>query len=381
VTTDLSIPATGAVRAAALDALQAEVVSAVVDVRGGSIGVEHVISGERGSSVAPCAADASPTWYFANGTTERDSVQVLALFNPFPDDAIVDIAFDTDEGRDAPAALQGLPVAAGSTTLVNVHDHVRRRAVTATAIVARSGRLVADRIQSFDGSAGRRGVALALGAPRLAELWTFPEGFWTDGLIEEWHVFNPGAVDALVSLELVPTQGDAPEPVDVTVPAHGQVTLLASELERIPAGVGHTSSIRSLDGVPVVAERLLDARPPVERRGWTSAIGAPLDAARWLLPLGETSDNVDEWVVVHNPSPGEVEVSVTALAGGQVIGIDGLQDLPIAPGGRIAVRVGDHIERSPLPLLVEATGRVVVERDLYGVKAPGISSVMGIPLP
>jgi hypothetical protein len=378
VTTEIEVPALGSASAAAVDALAADVVSAVVDVRGGEIGVEHVISGERGASVAPCASDASSTWYFANGTTERDSVQVLALFNPFPDDAVVDLAFDTDEGRDEPAALQGLPVPAGSTTLVNVHDHVRRRAITATSVVARTGRLVVDRIQSFDGSAGRRGVALTLGAPTLAETWTFPEGFWTDGLIEEWHVYNPGDVDALASLELVPTQGEAVEPVDITVPARGQVTLVASALERIPAGVGHTSTIRSLDGTPIVAERSLDLRPPVEKRGWTSTLGSPLAATRWLLPFGEASDNTDEYVVIHNPTGNEVEVSVTELAGGQTLAMG--DDVTIAPGGRVAIRLGDHVQRSPLPLLVEATGEIVVERDIYRLDAPGVSSVMGIPL-
>jgi len=381
VVTSIEVPASGVERAAAVDALSADVVSAVVDVRGGGVAVEHVISGERGASVAPCASDASPTWYFANGTTERDSLQVLALFNPFPDDAIVDITFATEEGRDEPAALSGLPVPAGSTSLVSVHDHVRRRAVTATAVVARSGRLVVDRIQSFDGALGRRGVSLALGAPRAAESWTFPEGFWTDGLSEEWHVFNPGDVDANVSLELVPTGGDPIEPVDVTVPARGQITLLAGEIDRVAAGIGHTSSIRSLDGVPVIAERSLDARPPIDRRGWTSTLGSPVAAARWVFPLGEASGNTDEWIVVHNPSPGAVTFSVVALAGGQTIAIDGLQDLPVGPGGRVAVRLGDHIERSPLPVLVSATGDVVVERDLYRVDAAGISSLIGIPLP
>jgi hypothetical protein len=379
VTTAIEVPASGEVRVAAVDALTADVVSAVVDVRGGHVGVEHVISGERGASVAPCASDASSTWYFANGTTERDSLQVLALFNPFPDDAVVDIVFDTDEGRDEPAALQGVPVPAGSTVHVSVHDHVRRRAVTATAIVARNGRIVADRIQSFDGSGGRGGVSLALGAPALAESWTFPEGFWTDGLAEEWHVFNPGDVDALVSLELVPTQGDPIEPVDITVPARGQVTLVASEVERIPAGVGHTSSIISLDGTPVVAERSLDARPPVERRGWTSMLGSPLAASRWLLPFGEASVNTDEYVVVHNPGSAEVDVSVIALANGQVLPIG--DDVTIAPGGRVAIRLGDHSQRPILPVLVEATGEVVVERDVYRVGATGISAVIGIPLP
>lgn len=381
VAKSIDVPASGVLNLAAADDVDAQVVSAIVDVRGGGIAVEHVVSGSRGASVAPCASDASDTWYFANGVTERDAVEVLALFNPFPDDAVVDITFATDAGRVEPAALAGLPVAAGSTTLVNVHDHVRRQAITASAVVARNGRLVVDRVQSFDGSTGRRGVSLALGAPDLRDAWTFPEGLWTDGLAQRWHVFNPGDLEAEVSLEIVASQGDPIEPVDLAVPPKSQLVIDASAIDRVAAGVAHSSSIVSLNGVPVVAERSLDARSPSPRRGWTSSLGSPLARPRWVLPLGEASGNTDEWVVVHNPSAEEVTVSVTALAGGQVLAVEGLQDLDVGPGSRIAVRLGDHIRRSPLPLLVEATGDVVVERDLYRVDTIGISTIIGIPLP
>jgi len=378
----LEVPPSGSVALAAVDSVTAPVVSAIVEATGGRIAVEHVISGARGSSVAPCASDASATWYLANGTTERDGVQVLALFNPFPDDAIVDITFATDEGRDEPLALSGFPIPAGTTTLVNLEEHVRRRAVTATSIEARSGRLVVDRIQSFDPSVGgRRGVSLALAAPGAAETWTFPEGLWTDGLTQSWHVYNPTDEEAIVLLEIFPTDGEPIEPVELTIAPRTQVAVDAAGTERIPAGVFHTSVIASINGVPVVAERALDSRSPAPRRGWTSSLGSPFATERWVLPLGETSGNTDEWVVVHNPGTDTVQVSLAALAGGQVIDVEGLQALELGAGDRLALRLGDHIERSPLPVLVTATGDVVVERDLYRVGATGITTVIGIPLP
>lgn len=379
VMTPLDIPASGSVALSAVDSVTAPVVSAVVDVRGGGVAVEHVVSGARGASVAPCASDASPTWYFANGTTERDAAEVLALFNPFPDDAIIDITFATEEGEDEPSALAGLPVAAGTTTLVNVHDHVRRRAVVATSVVARSGRVVVDRVQSFNGDLGRRGVSLVLGAPELATEWTFPEGLSAEGVAQQWHVFNPTDREAEVSLEITLAEGDPIEPVDLTVPAGTQLVIEAND--KVPADVAHTSTIVSLNGVAVVAERSVDARPPSQRRGWSSSIGSPLAARRWLFPLGEVSGNTDEWIVIHNPNPDAVTVSVAGLTGGQVLAIEGLQALKIDPGRRVALRLGDHVQRSPLPVLVTADGRVVVERDLYRVGSTGITATVGIPLP
>ena len=113
----VDLPALDVVSLSAVDAVQAPGVSAVVESDGGGVVVEHVIAGPQGSGTAPCASEASEEWYLANGTTERDATQDLFLFNPFRDDAVVDIAFDTDEGRAAPQRLQGLPIACSSPGL------------------------------------------------------------------------------------------------------------------------------------------------------------------------------------------------------------------------------------------------------------------------
>lgn len=375
----LPLPALDSVSLAAADAVEAPLMSAIVEADGGGVVVEHVVSGPRGSGVAPCAADASPTWYLANGTTERDSTQVLALFNPFPDDAVVDIAFDTDEGRAEPQRLQGLPIAAGTTTWVRVEDHVRRRALTATSIVARTGRLVVDRMQRFNGDLGRFGVSLTLAAPALADTWAFPYGYFDEDVAETWHVYNPSDEVAIVLLDVVPAEGQAPEPVEMTVDPRRQVLIDPVALELVPAGTAHSSTITSISGVPIVAERSTDARG--SRRGWTSALGSPVVAPAWGFALGEASGATDEWIVVQNPGEVEVTFSVLALAGGQELGIEGLQDLVVPPAGAVELRLGDRIRRTPLPIVVRGDGDLVVERDIYGVGRTGVSTVIGVPLP
>jgi hypothetical protein len=364
---------------AATDSVEAPVVSALVELDGGEVAVEHAVSGPRGSAVAPCASEPSSRWYLANGTTERDARESLALFNPFPDDAVVDIAVSSDQGLGAPSQLQGLPIAAGTTTLVQLGDHVRYRKVAAVAVVARTGRLVVDRIQSFKGTAGRSGISLAVAAPAPASTWYFPDGLYESGLGESWHVYNPGDREAQVTLEIVPAKGNPPEPYDITIPPHTQQTIEATP-DRVASGVAHSSTIRSLNGVPVVAERAIDAREPAPRQGWSSALGAPGAARRWVFPIGEANVNTDEWIVIHNPSARRRTVSVVALANGQRLPIEGLQDLRIGPAGRLALRLGDHISRTPLPVAVEADGPVVAEREAYAVGRIGLSAIIGIPI-
>lgn len=360
--------------------------SAVVEVDGGEVGVEHRVRSGRGVDVAPCASSASAQWYLANGTTARDATQQLVLFNPFADDAVVDISFSTSEGRDEPTPLQGLPIPPGATEVIELTDVVRRRDVTAASIVTRRGRLVVDRVQSFDGSEGRSGLALTLAAPAPAESWTFPEGFYTEGTTERWHVYNPSEEEALVTIDIVPDDGTVTEPIELTIPPVSQVAVDASETGRVGPDVGHLSTVRSSNGVRVVAERSIDARPPADgqgRRGWTSALGSPLVATRWLLPYGATTGTVDEWVVVVNPGEQPVTFTVEVLTGAALEAVDGLDAVALEPAGRRALQLRTRVERDPLPLLVTATGPVVVERNLYqlGPTEDGVSSAVGIPLP
>ena len=149
----------------------------------------------------------------------------------------------------------------------------------------------------------------------------------------------------------------------------------------MPAGVGHSTIVASLNGVPVVAERAVSAGEGATRRGVAATLGAPLAAPTWFFPGGGTSAERDEFITIFNASDDdEITYSVTALAGGQNLAVQGLQDIELAPGARVTIRLGVHIEREDLPLEVSATGPIVAERGLYRVGGDGISQALGIPL-
>jgi hypothetical protein len=363
----------------ATDVVTAETVSALVEVDGGGVAVEHAVAGPSGSGVAPCSTEASGSWYLPNGVTERDAREVLAVFNPFPADAVVDLSFSTDTGRVNPPAGQGLPIPARSTVYVNVQDIVRRQAIAAAEVTARQGVVVVDRVQIFDGSAGRRGVGLTVAAPRGAARWEFPDGLsQPPTVLESWHVYNPNDVDAEITFSVDPVSGDAPPPLDLTVPARTQVRVSAEDAQ-VVADVVHAVTIESQNGVPIVAERTVDLRAPAARVGWSSTFGSTVTATDWLFAAGEAGPRSDEWLVVRNPDDETVTVSVVALAQGIRLPVEGLQEQEVPAGGRLAIRLGDHIQRFPLPVLVRASGAVVVERAVYGVGRVGVSTTLGIP--
>ena len=71
--------------------------AAVVETNDPDIAVERRVTNATGTqtSSSPCASAPSESWYFPTGSTTRDARELLAVFNPFPVDAVVDVTFQT----------------------------------------------------------------------------------------------------------------------------------------------------------------------------------------------------------------------------------------------------------------------------------------------
>jgi len=380
------------------DLLDAPIASAVVEVDGSEISVEHQITdlreGRGGRATAPCSSAAARQWAFPWGVTARDQQELFVFMNPFPDDATVDVLLATDEGTREPQRLQNLVVRGRSSLGVFIDQDTRRDHVSALVTVTR-GRLVVDRVQSFDGShAPYEGITLGLGAPTPAEVWMYPDGVVDEGVTEQVVVYNSSdevaEVDVEVRLDDPDTNG-VPEPFELTIAPNRFAVVNLHEPDpeasedvppRIPPGVGHSILVRSLNGVPVTSERVMTMSEPNEHLGVSATLGAPLAAPTWYFPGGGVTDERDQYLTIFNASPDTVGlVDVTAVSGGEAVDLPNLQDLEVPPGGRRTMRLSNHVEDlEDLFVTVTADGPVVVERGLYAVAARGSSLSMGIPL-
>jgi hypothetical protein len=362
------------------DVVQAPYDAAVVQLDGSVGGVEQQIRGALGESATPCATRASDHWYFAAGSTDPDAQLLLSLFNPFPGDAIVDLDFATDTGPFTPSDLQGLIVPGRGVTVIDIGQHVRRRHAVSTTVTVRTGRIVADKIQLRGaGGSSPKGATITLGAPSPGLQWDFPDGVAGSGVDERYELYNPGGQESEVSVALLLDQGSA-DPFDLTVAAHGRLTLIVNAESRIPHGVAHSGSVASVNGVPIVVERVITATPPSKRQGISDLIGAPRASAHWLFVTGAANEVQDEWLVAFNPGGTSTHLSVTGLVSGRPLSVEGLQDVPVPPGQRVAMRLGDHLSQGNLILIVDAQAPVVVERDVYRVGGLGMSAALGIPV-
>jgi hypothetical protein len=368
-------------------------VGAEDDLDGGGAAVEQQISGTQGTSTAACATTGSDHWYFADGTTQEGATLDISLLNPYPEDAIVDLSFVTEQGVESPAGFQGIVVPARSLLGVDVGTHLRRRARVATTVAARAGRVVAWKTQLIGpqppGAAANRvagsppprlrGLSLVLGSPSPGTVWWWPDGLGADGVTERYQIYNPTSAEADVSLALTLEQGSA-DPLPLKIAPHDVAVVVTNNESRIPKGVAHSATLQSDNGVGVVAERTVEATAPSPQSGQLDLLGARGTSRRWLLASGEATSTQDEWVIVFNPGVLPVNVSIEALAFGSLQDVRGATAIAVPPGRRLAVRINDRNPGLNQSLLVEASGGVVVERDLYPVKAPGLDAAIGVPL-
>ena len=350
--------------------------AAVVDVDSGQVAAELVAHGRGDTDATQCASRASSHWHFADGTTAKDANLALSLFNPFPEDAIVDLSFSTDQGRAAPAAFRPIVVPARTLVVREIGDHVRRRDALATEVAVRTGRVVATQTQTRS-APGKAGLSISLGAPSLGPSWYFPTGLLADGVDEHYSVSNPSNTEATVLFEVILDEGVTGE-IERSVPARGRVDVVLNEEAGVPRGVGHSVTVLSLDGVPVVVSRSLAFGPPATQLGRADTVGARRAARQWLFAAGSATDAGDEWLVVANVGDRPARISVTGLTGGSGTSVE-LRSPQVEPGRRALFRLNDSVTRDALPIVVDSTEPVVMERAMY-IKGGGVWVNPGIPL-
>lgn len=385
VTRDIAIGPQSRQRILLADVVQAPVASALVESRTGGVIVEHEVTSVHGHDAKPCATAAAPEWNFAWGDTTVDSRELLVLFNPFPQDAIVDGRFSTEDGIREPVRFDGLVVPGRGTLGVDLGDDVTRREEVAATITARSGRIVVDRILRVNGD-DARGLTVQTGVPVAQQAWVFPDGFRSEEVREEFVVYNPSDEVAEATIDFVvddPETNGIPAPIDLSLAPGAHQVVDPGTDDRVPPEVGHSATVRSANGVPIVAERVVYSERE-NRRGITVTTGSPVESQTWTFAVGAADGGNDEFLVLVNLDPQILtEVDVVAIAGGQRLPVAGLTGIELAPGERRVVSLDENTDSADLPLEVQSTEPIVAERGLYrvGEEERGMSNAVGVPGP
>ncbi len=279
--------------------------AAVVEIVGGSGVVGHDIETAYGSSSGPCATTVNGDWYFASGSTRRDSDQFVALLNPFGEDVVLDVTFRTATRERRPEDLSSVVVRGRTVKVINVSDYVSIEPVVATTVTAIQGRVVAEQLQVANGELGPEGAALVLGTPAPATEWILPAGRVSEQADHQLVIHNPSGQQAELELyfDLSTTDRRASyglNSIDLTVqPGRFEsldVADLISALE-IPLPLELGLRVVSVNDVPVVVARS-QLHPMVDN----SLVGAEDSGATVEVAGSEETAAVSEAVVTIDPS-------------------------------------------------------------------------------
>jgi hypothetical protein len=332
-----------------------------------------VLTGSGDVAIGPCARDAGPDWYFAAGTTLRDTQQSVALFNPYGDDAIVDVTFLTDSGVQAPEDFQGLVVPRQSRVTLPVQNEVVRQDHVAIHVHARSGRVVAERSQSFDGSFGRFGLEVSLGATAPADEWTLPFGDAQTGTQETVAIANFNLLPASVEVDVL-VEGTAVA-TPQTLQVEGRSVTFVDVGSKAASGTNYTVVVKATRHQPVVAETFF-LRNGAGVQGSGTAIGASAPARSWAFALGRTDTASDARVIAYNPGPKPVTVELRAYTAGDPNSPHSAPAIAIPAGDRGEFDLGAQDVRPDQVFVVASDGPIVAGRELV---AGGVSISIGIP--
>lgn len=358
--------------------------SVIVEVLGGQAVVAHALTANGDVATEPCARSASEDWYFAGGTTLKGAQQYLVLFDPFGDDAIVDVTFLTDDGVQQPDDYQGLSVPRRSRVSIPVHDAVPRQHNVAIHVHARAGRVVAERSELFDGTASegevaRRGIALSAGVEAPRRSWQSPEGTTADGATAAIGVANFGPKPTTVEVGLLLEGGEGSAtlaPQTVEVPARGVANVDVATT--VPAGTRYAVSVTSRaaegEGEPVVAGLLEWWPDSSSSTGTASTPGSSDLARRWVIAL--PGGDLDGVVTVVNPGTAPATAGLLVFQAGDTTGPASEPERAI-DAGRIGVfdlaavgAAGDHV------LVVTSNRPVAVGVTYTGAAGAAISAAI-----
>lgn len=340
------------------------------------------VTGTGGGLVAArCSKVASPEWHFAEGSSALGFDQRLAIYNPFPDEAVVSVSLYTPKGEQGNANLaEGRAVPAGQTIEIELNEFIRQQRFVGMSVRANRGRVIAWRVMTVNGEDRPEGSQFTLGATSPAETWHFPEGALEEGVDERISLLNPTAEEAIatVSLSTATESVQPPQLVEVVVPPHSLLPLPLRDYvggpQRNLGGAGVV--VRTTSG-SVVAERTVYYETGL-LSGVASEVGLVQPSAQWFVGPAVDKPSTDS-VVLLNAGAEEATVSLSLLtADGPPQEPAPLQNLSVKGGTRLKLPIGEWTRGKSVSVHVTSDRDIVVER--FGSGDSDVASVMGLPL-
>lgn len=180
-----------------IPALQSGSVSFIAN--GGGTVAEIEVSGQLGSGVAPCNSSPSANWVAIGPNTQGGSSSGISIFNPFGQNAVVDMSLNSTSQHFSPGALQGMVIAPYSSKQIDLAQFFPGHTHIAVSVSTRIGRVVVGGIVAQNDN-GYFGLAASATFPAPASQWGFPLGELSENQNQEILIYNPNSYKVKVGL-------------------------------------------------------------------------------------------------------------------------------------------------------------------------------------
>lgn len=258
-----------------------------------------------------CPNVSTKVWLLAGGSTVEQNPLDLVLFNPFPEDATVELRFVSENGAEPLTELENVSVPAGSVRVIDIEALLPSRLHLAVAVDDPAGRVT----PAFRSGGEAADWSLVSGMSQ-SDRWEFPIG---------------GVARHEAQLVLV---NDGPIPVTASIDFFmpGESRFAAAEVVLEPRRLTVVDIDDEVSGLAIDADGPLGAAVVGESFGARYAVaGLDRTAAAWYLTPGAGSDQP---VVLRlmNTSAAPLSVSVTPVG---AAGVAANPDKVSVPAGTI----------------------------------------------
>jgi len=344
-------------------------VGALVETSSPDVLVEQNFEGVTGTARLPCATTTDRLHVVGGGATRTISdgeQMVLVLANPFPGDAVADLRFDSEYGLDSRSAVV---VPAGEVVAIRVDDEVTVASRVHVVVEAQAGRLLVEQVQTRANETVN-GLSVMHGVQRGSVVSILPSVSSVSGVFDRIYVTNPSEDEvAEVDLEVLITDGEAPDPIELTIrPGRTAIVDIADE-PRLAELASFAVRARSLSGVPVAVS--MSRQVPtggLEVPGLAGMEASDGAAKRWLAVLGGNKSLLS---IVNPSTVSEVTIEI------RVVSADGethISPFIVKPDRVAFIDVSDVDDRQLVDL--HASGPVVVGRENLGFESRQLLSAV-----
>jgi len=244
-----------------------------------------------GGTCAEGCADASQTWFFAEGYTGDGFQEWLCLLNPQDQVTPIDMNLLFVSGD---SQLVELDLPPQSRTTLDINAYAGAGKEVSLSLESELS-ILAERPMYFIYRGQWKGCTTSTGTTSLSKSWFFAEGCTREGF-EEWLLLaNPGDKPVEVDVRLILEDG-AVEFVTVPLPEHSRRTVSINQV----VGEGHDVSADILSDTHICAERVMYFNYHGMWQGGHASTGFNIIQPKHsLFAEGYTGAGFEEWLCIY----------------------------------------------------------------------------------